>query len=98
MTGLSAAQLLPFMDLISHSQRDTGFGDSKWAMPLWGWANFIIPLFHCSPSILGIFSQNAQQWTASYYMGIGMLALAILAVWQGRQPRVYLLAAIALAG
>ncbi len=98
IAGLSAAQLLPFMDLIAHSQRDAGFGNSRWAMPLWGWANFIVPLFHCSPSILGVFSQNDQQWTASYYMGIGVLALAVLAVWRGRQPRVYLLAAIALTG
>ena len=98
VAGLSAAQLLPFMELLAHSQRDASFGDSRWAMPLWGWANFIVPLFHCSPSILGVFSQNEQQWTASYYMGIGVLALAILAVWQGQQRRVYLTAVLALAG
>lgn len=98
VAGLSAAQLLPFLELLAHSQRDAGFGDSRWAMPLWGWANFFVPLFHCSPSIIGVFSQNVQQWTASYYMGIGLLALAIMAVWQTRHPRVYLLSAIALTG
>lgn len=98
ITGLSAAQLLPFLQLIAHSQRDSSFGDSRWAMPLWGWANFVVPLFHCTPSILGVFSQDIQQWTASYYMGIGVLALAILASWRGREPRVRLLAAIAVGG
>lgn len=96
--GLAAAQLFPFLDLLVHSQRDTSFGGSAWAMPAWGWANFIVPLFHCSPSIIGVFSQNEQQWTSSYYMGLGALALAALAAWQDRRPRVWLLAGTALLG
>ncbi|HEX4645252.1 MAG TPA: hypothetical protein VH598_06550, partial [Verrucomicrobiae bacterium] len=93
--GLAAAQLFPFLDLLVHSQRDTSFGGSAWAMPAWGWANFIVPLFHCSPSIIGVFSQNEQQWTSSYYLGLGVLALAALAVWQKRRPYVSLLAVAA---
>lgn len=96
--GLAAAQLLPFVDLLAHSQRDSTFDGSKWAMPGWGWANFFVPLFHCSPSIIGIFSQNEQQWTSSYYMGIGVVALAMLALWQSRGTRVWWLAVAIIGG
>src|SRR5262249_54379758 len=96
--GLAAAQLLPFMELLAHSQRDTSFGDSKWAMPAWGWANFFVPLFHCTPAIIGIYSQDEQQWTSSYYMGIGVLALAVLALARSRERRVWWLWFTVLAG
>ncbi|HZV35590.1 MAG TPA: YfhO family protein [Verrucomicrobiae bacterium] len=98
VAGFSAAQLLPFMQLLAHSPRDTGFGDSKWAMPGWGWANFFVPLFHCSPSILGIYSQDEQQWTSSYYMGIGALALAALALGRKNHSRARWLAVAAVIG
>ena len=93
--GLAAAQLLPFLQLLAHSQRSSGYGNSAWAMPAWGWANFFVPLFHCEPSILGVFFQNEQQWTSSYYMGIGTVALALLAAARARRPRVWWLAALA---
>ncbi|HXC99177.1 MAG TPA: hypothetical protein VN048_07535, partial [Verrucomicrobiae bacterium] len=93
--GLSAAQLLPFLQLLAHSQRNAGYGNSAWSMPAWGWANFFVPLFHCERSILGVFFQNEQQWTSSYYMGTGTVALALLAVARARQPRVFWLAALA---
>lgn len=99
VVGLTAAQMLPFFDLLQHSQRNlAGFGDARWAMPTWGWANFILPLFRCSPSILGVFSQEKQQFFSSYYLGIGVLALALVAVWQRRQTKVYLLASLAVVG
>lgn len=96
--GLAAAQLLPFMELLAHSQRDPGFQDSKWAMPGWGWANFFVPLFHCTPSIIGIYSQDDQQWTSSYYLGIGVVALALLASNQLRRNQTWFLAAAVVAG
>ncbi len=88
ITAVAAAQLLPFVQLLAHSQRSAGYSDSRWAMPGWGWANFLVPLFHCSPSILGIFSQDAQQWTASYYLGAGVFALALRGILDWRNgPR-----------
>ena len=43
--ALAAAQLLPFLDLAAHSQRETGFArTSRWSMPAWGWANFLVPM------------------------------------------------------
>ncbi|HVV72288.1 MAG TPA: hypothetical protein VHI52_12435, partial [Verrucomicrobiae bacterium] len=45
VASVCAAQLLPFLQLLARSQRDTGFGSSMWALPLSGWANFLVPLF-----------------------------------------------------
>ena len=95
--SLCAVQLLPFLDLLRHSDRDTSYGGPVWSMPLWGWANFFVPMFGCTPSVVGVYSQDAQQWTSSYYLGIGTVAFALLA-WRTRDVRVKWLAGIALAG
>jgi hypothetical protein len=94
VTGLSAAQLLPFFDLLAHSQRGTHFGEASWAMPWWGWANFLVPLFHCFRSHQGVFAQYDQYWISSYYVGSMALMLAWCAVWRVRRRRVWLLAAV----
>ena len=95
--GLSAAQLLPFLDLLRHSYRDTSFNDSGWAMPADGLANFLEPLFHCFEAGHGTFVQHDQYWTASYYMGVGTLLLALAAICGVREWRVRLLALTLLA-
>lgn len=95
---LSAAQLMPFMDLMAHSHRDKNFAADAWSMPAWGWANLLVPLFHCRVVGPGIFFQPNQNWTSSYYLGIGALALAILAVTRRREPRVWVIGAAALLG
>ena len=92
---LAAAQLLPFLDLLQHSHRTAGFDAGHDTMPLSGWANFFVPLFRMTPDRNGVFTQLHQQWTSSYYPGLGILALAALAVWRRREPRVWLLAVIA---
>ncbi|MBU6399229.1 MAG: hypothetical protein KGS61_02835 [Verrucomicrobia bacterium] len=95
IAGLAAAQLLPFADLLAHSQRGQQFGDSAWSMPVWGWANFLVPLFRCYPSSQGVYFQYNQFWTSSYYHSIGVLALALFAAGRVRRRRVWLLAAVA---
>jgi Bacterial membrane protein YfhO len=92
VAGLSAVQLLPFFDLLRHSQRSSEFGNSLWSMPLWGWADFLVPLFHCFPSHQGVFVQFGQYWLPSYYPGIGVVALAMLAACRVRARRVRVLA------
>ena len=42
--ALTAAQLLPFLDLSAHSQRSVGYADTRWSMPGWGWMNFLVPM------------------------------------------------------
>jgi len=44
---------------------------------------------------MGVFFQYDQGWTSSYYLGIGTLLLALLAVWLVRERRVWVLAAAA---
>jgi len=91
---ICAAQLLPFLELLARSQRDTGFGSSEWSMPVWGWANFLVPLFRTSPNSQGLFMQHGQYWTSSYYAGIGTVLLVAVAVWRVRDWRVRVLAGL----
>ena len=95
-----AVQLLPFLELLAHSQRDTGFAVAShdWSMPFWGWANFLVPLFRTSPTAQGVFFQNGQYWTSSYYAGVGTVLLAAVAVWRVRDWRVWVLAGLAFLG
>ena len=93
--GLAAAQLLPFLELLQHSERSSQFADTLvWPMPKWGWANFLVPLFRCYRSAVGVFFQQGQDWTSSYYLGGSVFLLALLAVWRSRQRRVWLLSAV----
>jgi Bacterial membrane protein YfhO len=92
---LTAAQLLPFLDLAAHSQRETGFADARWSMPAWGWMNFLVPMVFGNTWDMGVFFQYGQNWTSSYYLGIGSLWLALLAAWTLRERRVRLLGACA---
>ncbi|HEY3760135.1 MAG TPA: YfhO family protein [Verrucomicrobiae bacterium] len=76
--GITMIQMLPFFDLLAHSQRSSGSaGSGAWSMPAWGWANLIVPLFHCYRSPQGTWFQNGQDFLQSYYLGAGVLALAI---------------------
>lgn len=100
ITGLSAIQLLPFFDLLKHSERDSSYTVADaYPMPVWGWANFIVPVFHCMRTVFGTCLQTGQPWTSSYYLGNGTLALAAVAVWRlRRQPGICGLAGAAFAG
>jgi hypothetical protein len=95
---MAAAQLLPFLDLAAHSQRQSGYADLRWSMPGHGWANFLVPMAFGAVQGEGIFFQNGQAWTSSYYLGIAPLLLALVAVWKCRNRRVWLLTTIAAVG
>ena len=95
ITGLTAVLLLPFLELLGHSQRTASYGSSEWSMPPTGWANLFVPLFHCFKTPAGPYMQYDQGMISSYYTGIGMLALAVFAVFRVRNWRVRLLGAIA---
>ena len=94
--ALSAAQLLPFLDLVAHAQRETGYTDLRWSMPGSGLANFLVPMAFGSTATEGIFFQSGQYWTSSYYLGIGTLWLALMTVFCIRQRRIGLLSMIAI--
>jgi hypothetical protein len=88
--ALSAAQLLPFLDLVAHAQRQTGYTDLRWSLPGFGLANFLVPMAFGSTAIEGIFFQHGQYWTSSYYLGIGTLWLALMSAFGSRERRVRL--------
>ena len=98
VVGLTAAQMLPFFDLLQHSHRSEGLKKETWALPIWGWANYIVPLFRSSPDDLGVYTQDEQQWSSSYYLGIALLGLSIVGIRNWRQPRVVLLIAFTALG
>ncbi|MGZ5568358.1 MAG: hypothetical protein ACXWKG_15190, partial [Limisphaerales bacterium] len=95
---LSAAQLLPTFDLMKHGDRNSSFDTSTWSMPLAGIANFFVPLFRCTPSVSGVWTQDQQQWAASYYVGLGVVLLAAVALIKTRQLKTRLLLVTALVG
>ena len=95
-----AAQLLPFLDLLFHSQRDSGFGSASddWSMPALGWANLLVPLFGASRTPAGSYLQTGQYWTSSYYAGIGTVLLVAVAGWRVRKWQVRWLAGLLVLG
>ena len=97
VAGLTAAQLLPFLDLAAHSQREQGFADTRWSMPAWGWANFLVPMAFGHRWSKGLFFQYEQAWTSSYYLGVAPLLLALVAICNSRQNRVRFLSVAAVA-
>jgi hypothetical protein len=94
--GLAVIQLLPFFDLLACSQRDSGFADTRWSMPGRGWMNFLVPMAFGRTWTEGVFFQDNQYWTSSYYLGLATLWLALLALLCVRERRVWLLGALAI--
>ena len=84
IAGLSAAQLLPFFELLDYSRRQQEISASMWPMPPTGWANFLVPLFRCV-SHQDAFTQVNQLWINSYYVGVATLVLALGALWLARR-------------
>lgn len=97
--GLAAGQLLPFLDLLRHSERAAGLADSGVAsMPVSGWANYFIPLFHYCRNVQGILVPAKLSWTGSWYLGVITIALACWGAWKGRRHLVFPLGALVLFG
>src|SRR5882724_10155175 len=97
---ICGAQILPFLQLLAHSQRHTGYAASThdWTMPYWGWANFLVPVFRTAPGAHGVLFPTGQYWTSSYYVGIGTVLLGLIALRRAREWRVILLAVLFLLG
>lgn len=96
VSAICAAQLIPFLELLRLSQRTGEFAAAEWPMPIWGWANFLVPLWRAFPSYHGVPAQLDQYWTSTYYVPLAAVAAALLG-WRGGW-RQRLLAALALFG
>ena len=94
VTALSAAQLLPWLQLVAHGDRSSAYGGDRWSLPAWGAANFLVPLFRHSPSVEGVFWQPGQEFFSSYYVGIVTVVFAVLALTSARRGRHVLLLAL----
>lgn len=91
IAALSAAQLMPFFDLLWHSHRLSGGLAHKWALPMTGLPNFILPMLHAFQTPQGTWFQYDQHFLSSTYVGAFALMLAIAGVLS-RQGRAVLLA------
>ena len=69
--GLAAVQLLPFLELVGRSQRTLEPIAMKWAMPAWGWANLLAPLFHNVRTFQSQYYQHGQEFLSSLLSGRG---------------------------
>ena len=91
VTALAAAQLLPFFELLQHSQRSSNYDMRMWSIPATGWANFFVPLYRMHGTGAGVFFQTQQNLTSSYYAGVAVIVAAVLAIVWRRDRRVWLL-------
>jgi len=92
IAALASPQLLPFFELLRHSERHSGFAsNSGWAVPSWGWANLLVPLFRTLMTGNGVHFQEQQELTSSYYAGVSVLLFVIAAMLFKGKPRVWML-------
>jgi hypothetical protein len=98
VAALSAAQLAPWLDFVAHGDRSSAFGGARWSLPVWGAANFLVPLFRDRASVEGVYWQPGQELYATYYAGIVTVALGLVALMKGRDRRTLLLAVLGLGG
>jgi hypothetical protein len=90
--GLSAAQMLPFFDLLLRSQRNIGYGGFDNSMAVMAISTYVIPLYHCYKSTAdGFVFQDGQRYFSSFYLGIATILLSFSAMFRVRSAVVYVL-------
>lgn len=96
--ALASPQLLPFLDLLANSQRSSSYGSAELGvMPVSGWANYLVPLFHTLRNPQGL-HVPPNHWVGSYYLGIAVMVFAVTAVARVRSASVWVLAGLSLFG
>jgi len=96
VTCLSAAQLLPFGELLSCSDRNSSFEKGVWPIPTWGWANLFVPLFRSHATGCGVHFQYDQFFTSSIYSGVFLILLGVFSLLWCRDRRAWFLICAAL--
>ena len=95
-SGLVLAQILPFLELLLHSQRTIATATSKWSLPPWGLGNLLVPLLHCFKTSEGTFYQYGQEFLSSCYVGGTLLVLAVVGTHAVKHRVIRFLAAAAI--
>jgi hypothetical protein len=93
--ALMAVQMLPFFDLLAESQRTAGTNTTRWSLPVWGAANFIVPLLNCFRTPQGQYFQYGQEFLSSVYLGVPVVVLALVGVIKYATPRTWALLLLA---
>jgi hypothetical protein len=93
VAAMSAIQLLPFLDLLLHSQRAGGIGNDLWSLDFDGWVNLLAPLYETRTKGIGAYYHDTQAWTHSFYAGGAVIWLAMIAICVRRSTQTIALAA-----
>ncbi len=96
--GASAVQLLPFFDLLQHSQRLAEPVGERWALPLQGLINIVAPLIGRVRDMQGFLVQPGQEFFASVYLGCSTIAMVTAACSGRSQPMAWFLLALVFLG
>lgn len=98
VSGLSAAQLLPFFQTLDLSYRSPGFTTNNWSIPLWGWANLIVPMIRQIMTYQGTFFQQGQEFISTYYCGATVIVLAVIGAVRSKRKLRWLWLGVTLLG
>lgn len=98
VSGLSAAQLLPFFETLELSHRVAGFGTNNWSIPWWGWVNLFVPMIRQMLTYQGTYFQEGQEFVSTYYFGAAVMLLAIAGLFRSERRMRWLWAGVALLG
>ncbi|MCX8107528.1 MAG: hypothetical protein N3G20_01855, partial [Verrucomicrobiae bacterium] len=96
--GASAVQLVPFLDLFYHSQRMAHGGEGRWALPVSGLSNLLVPLLYRVRDYQGMFVLPGQEFFGSIYIGCCAIALAANALFERKVPQKGIWLVVALTG
>lgn len=80
VSGLCAAQLIPFYEFLGQSTRIFTLDHDAWSYGEHGWMNVFVPLMHGSLSVGGTLFLPEQGWSLSFYPSLLVLAFAVTAV------------------
>jgi len=95
---LCAIQLLPFLDLLLISERAGVAQANDWAMDFDGWVNFFAPLYETRTKGIGAYYHDTQAWTHSYFVGVPVIWLSLVALFADRGRRTWAVGGLLLLG
>jgi hypothetical protein len=98
---LSAVQLLPFLELLGHSERAGGLSETMagtWSMSPHMILRLVLAEFATFVDRDALRYDGMQYWLKSYYIGAAILLLALLAIARKRRATVWALVIAALLG